>query len=163
MKTIQTSQLKPNPAGKDRTKTGASESQLAAEWVDIKNTGRSSVDLTGVSLYHKAFKRDGSYEWELVVQLSGVLAASQVLRVHSGKGPFSVVRAEDKVGSDFYMFTGESRYVWNNDYGDSSLLWQPSTKVTIDEASYDAYPPEGVILQRVGSKLVAPARAASRW
>lgn len=163
MKTIQTSQLKPNPAGKDRTRTGASESQLAAEWVDIKNTGRSSVDLSGVSLYHKAFKRDGSFEWELVVRLSGVLGAGQVLRVHSGKGPFSVVRAEDKVGSDFYMFTGESRYIWNNDYGDASLLWQPATKVTIDEASYDAYPPEGVTLQRVGSKLVAPARVASRW
>ena len=91
------------------------------------------------------------------------IPAGQVLRVHSGKGPFSVVRAEDRIGSDYYMFTGESRYIWNNDFGDSSLLWQPATKVTIDEASYDAYPPEGVILQRVGSKLVAPARVASRW
>lgn len=163
MKTIQTSQLKPNPAGKDRTKTGASESQLAAEWVDIKNTGRSSVDLSGVSLYHKAFKRDGSFEWDLVVKLSGEIGAGQVLRIHSGKGPFSVVRAEDKVGSDYYMFTGQSRYIWNNDHGDTSLLWQPSTELRIDEASYDPYPPEGVILQRVGSKLVASARVASRW
>lgn len=163
MKTIQTSQLKPNPAGKDRTKTGASETQLAAEWVDIKNTGRSSVNLTGISLYHKAFKRDGSFEWDLVVKLSGEIGAGQVLRIHSGKGPFSVVRAEDKVGSDYYMFTGQSRYIWNNDHSDTSLLWQPSTELRIDEASYDAYPPEGVILQRVGSKLVAPARVASRW
>ncbi len=163
MKTIQTSQLKPNPAGKDRTKTGISETQLAAEWVDIKNIGRSSVNLTGVSLFHKAFKQDGSFEWDLVIRLSGEIGAGQVLRVHSGKGPFSVVRAEDKVGSDYYMFTGQSRYMWNNDYGDASLLWQPSDKVTIDEASYDPYPPEGVILQRVGSKLVAPARVASRW
>lgn len=45
-----------------------------------------------------------------------------------------------------------------HDHGDASLLWQPATNVTIDEASYDPYPPEGVILQRVGSKLVAPAR-----
>src|SRR5690606_37954694 len=102
-------------------------------------------------------------EWELVVQLSGVLSVGQVLRVHSGKGPVSVVRAEDKVGSDYYMFTGQSRYIWNNDYGDTSLLWQPSTELRIDEASYDPYPPEGVILQRVGSKLVASARVASRW
>tara|TARA_R110002072_G_scaffold161403_1_gene312932 strand:- start:39479 stop:39970 length:492 start_codon:yes stop_codon:yes gene_type:complete len=163
MKTIQTSQLKPNPAGKDRTKSGASESQLASEWVDIKNIGRSGVDLSGVSLFHKAFKRDGSAEWELVVRLSGVLGAGQVLRVHSGKGPFSVVRAEDRTGNDYYMFTGESRYMWNNDYGDCSLLWQPSTEVTIDEVSYDAYPPEGVVLQRVGSKLVASTQAVSRW
>lgn len=128
-----------------------------------KNTGRSSVDLTGVSLFHKAFKQDGSFEWDLVVRLFGEIGTGQVLRVHSGKGPFSVVRAEDKVGSDYYMFTGQSRYMWNNDYGDASLLWQPSDKVTIDEASYDPYPPEGAILQRAGSKLVAPAWVASRW
>ncbi len=163
MKMIQTSQLKPNPAGKDRTKTNISETLLAAEWVDIKNTGRTSVDLTGVSLFHKAFKRDGSYEWELVLRLSGNIDAGKVLRIHSGNGPYSVVRTEDKLGSDYYMFTCNSRYVWNNDFGDSSLLWQPSDKVTIDEASYDPYPPDGVILQRVGSKLVVPARVASRW
>ena len=84
MKMIQTSQLKPNPAGKDRTKTNISETLLAAEWVDIKNTGRTSVDLTGVSLFHKAFKRDGSYEWELVLRLSGNIDAGKVLRVSCG-------------------------------------------------------------------------------
>lgn len=163
MKTIWTNQLKPNPAGKDRTRTGASETQLAAEWVDIKNIGRQNVELSGVSLFHKAFKRDGSYEWELVKALGGVLEPGKVLRIHSGKGPYSVVRDEDKVGSDYYFFTGESRYVWNNDFGDTSLLWQPASKTTIDEASYDPSPPEGVILQRVGNKLVAPAAVKSRW
>jgi hypothetical protein len=162
MKMIQTSQLKPNPAGKDRTKTGISETQLAAEWVDIKNIGWSSVDLTGISLYHKAFKRDGSFEWDLVARLSGEIGTGQALRVHSGNGPYSVVRAEDKAGCDYYMFTGQSRYMWNNDYGDASLLWQPSTKSTVDEASYDPYPPEGVVLQRVGSKLIASTQTASR-
>ncbi|MCC7336730.1 MAG: hypothetical protein IT422_16690 [Pirellulaceae bacterium] len=160
--TVRTNQLKPNPAGKDRSTSGASESQLAAEWVDIKNVGRTNIALSGVNLYHKAFRRDGSFEWELVGKLSGVLGAGQVLRVHSGKGPYSVVRPEDSVGSDFYIFTGVSRYIWNNDYSDSSLLWQPSTKASIDEASYDAYPPEGAILQRVGDKLVAPSWATVR-
>lgn len=96
-------------------------------------------------------------EWDLVVMLSGEIGTGQVLRIHAGKGPFRVVRAEDKVGSDYYMYTGQSRYIWNNDYGDTSLLWQPSTELRIDEASYDPYPPEGIILQRVGSKLVAAA------
>ena len=50
MKTIRTNQLKPNPAGKDRTRSGASETQLAAEWVDIMNTGRIDADLNGVAL-----------------------------------------------------------------------------------------------------------------
>lgn len=159
---VQASQLKPNPAGKDRSASGANESQLAAEWVDIKNVGRTNISLSGVNLYHKAFKRDGSFGWELVAKLSGVLGASQVLRVHSGKGPYSVVRPEDSVGSDFYLFTGVSRYIWNNDYGDSSLLWQPSRKARLDEASYDAHPPEGAILQRVGDKLVAPSWATLR-
>lgn len=159
MKTIRTNQLKPNPAGKDRTRSGASETQFAAEWVDIKNTGRIDVDLNGVTLFHKAFKRDGTFEWEVVRRLTGTLPAGKVLRIHSGKGPYNVVRDEDKAGSDYYFFTEESRYIWNNDRGDTSLLWEPASKTTIDEAAYDSNPPEGVILQRVGDKLVAPVAA----
>lgn len=162
MKAIQTSRLKPNPTGKDRSKAGISETQLAAEWVDLKNIGRLNIDMTGISLFHKAFKRDGTWEWELVRKLSGILPPDKVLRIHSGKGPYSVVRDEDKVGSDYYFFTDVSRYIWNNDYGDSSLLWEPASKTTIDDAEYDPYPPEGVILQRAGNKLVAPV-VARRW
>ena len=161
MKTVRTNQLKPNPAGKDRTRTGASETQLAAEWVDIKNIGRLDVDLTGATLFHKAYNRDGGFEWEVVRRLSGVLPAGKVLRVHSGKGPYSVVRDEDKVGSDYYFFTEESRYIWNNDKGDTSLLSEPASKTTIDQAGYDPYPPEGIILHRVGDKLMA--RVAASW
>lgn len=50
MKTLQTVRLKPNPAGKDRTRSGASETQLGGEWADIKNTGRLDVNLVGVNL-----------------------------------------------------------------------------------------------------------------
>jgi hypothetical protein len=163
MKTIQTTQLKPNPAGKDRTRTSISETQLAAEWADISNTGRQSVDLSGVSLFHKAYNRSGGFEWELARKLGGVLEPGKVLRIHSGKGPYSVVRNEDKVGSHYYFFTGESRYIWNNDFGDMALLWEPATDIYVDQASYDPYPPDGVILQRVGNKLVVPATIAARW
>jgi hypothetical protein len=163
MKTIRTNQLKPNPAGKDRSKSGAmSEAQLAAEWVDIKNVGRIDVNLAGVTLFHKAFKPDGSFEWEAVRQLSGILPAGNVLRIHSGKGPHSIVRDEDKAGSDYFMFTGESRYIWNNDFGDTSHLWEPATKSTIDQANYDPYPPGGMILVRISDKLVAPVGAGRR-
>lgn len=161
MKTIQTSRLKPNPTGKDRSRTGASESQLSGEWVDIKNVGTMRVDLVGVRLYHKAFKAGGGYEWDVVKELSGVLAPGEIIRVYSGKGPYSVVKAEDKTGCNYYTFVGESRYVWNNDFGDTAGLWEVSTKTFIDQASYDPYPPEGVILQRSGDKLLAPAAVRS--
>jgi hypothetical protein len=161
MKTIQTTQLKPNPAGKDRTRTGISQAQLAAEWVDIKNVGRQALDLSGVNLFHKAFQRDGTFEWELVKSLTGTLESGKVLRIHSGSGPYSMVRDEDKVGCDYYFFTEENRYIWNNDFGDTSLLWEQAARLKIDEASYDKYPPDGVILRRVGGKLVAPATVAS--
>lgn len=158
-KTLQTVRLKPNPAGKDRTKTGVSETQLGAEWVDIKNTGSYDVSLAGTNLFHKAYKYDGSWDWELVKALSGILKPGEILRVHSGKGPLSVLRAEDQSGAHYHTFIGESRYVWNNDKGDTAGLWQPATKEWDDEASYDPYPPEGVILVRSGSKLVAQAAA----
>lgn len=162
MKTIQTTRLKPNPAGKDRSRTSISEIQLAAEWVDIENVGGRNIDLTGASLYHKAFKRDGSFDWELVRNLSGVLEPGNVLRIHSGKGPYSLVRDEDKIGSDYYMFTGESRYIRNNDFGDTSALWEPPTQTFIDQTGYDPNPPEGMILHRVSNKLVAPSVVVSR-
>lgn len=111
----------------------------------------------------KPFWASSAFEWEVVRQLSGVLPAGKILRIHSGKGPHGVVRDEDKAGSDYYFFTEESRYIWNNDYGDASLLWIPVTRKTIDQADYDSYPPEGVVLQRVGDKLVAPSSVASRW
>ena len=136
MKTIRTNQLKPNPAGKDRTRAGASQTQLAAEWVDIKNTGRVDVDLTGVTLFHQAFKRDGTFEWEVVRQLTGVLPAGKVLRIHSGIGPYSVVRDEDKAGSDYYFFTEESRYIWNNDKDTAKLKNKGGS--LIDSCSYNS-------------------------
>ena len=36
-------------------------------------------------------------------------------------------------------------------------------KTTIDKASYDPNPPEGVVLVRAGDRLVAPVSRAANW
>jgi len=156
MSKLMVSKAKPNPSGKDRTRHGgASSAQLAGEWCDIKNVSDVRVSLNGVDLYHHAYSRDGKWEYELVVALPNeVLGIGETLRVHSGSGPYAVVREEDKVGAHMNIFTGRDNYVWNNDHGDEALLWYRPEKQRLDAASYDPNPPEGVVLVRVGDKLV---------
>jgi hypothetical protein len=159
MKTLRTVRLKPNPSGKDRTRRGgATAAQLGGEWVDIENHGRTSVDLTGVKLYHIAYS--GAYDngtWEEVMSFKGSLGAGEVIRVHAGSGPLNVLHPIDRQGATYHLFTGRDAYVWNNDRGDCSALWQAGEKVPFDKACYDANPPEGIILVRIGDKLVVPA------
>lgn len=155
MKTLQITRIKPNPAGKDKTPSGdASASQLAGEWVDFKNTGASPVNLAGVDLYHLAYAV-GSTEgrWEKVTNFTGSLPVGQTVRVHSGSGPDSAIRAEDRAGADHHVFT-KRNYVWNNRQGDKPTLYDPTLQQNIDQASYDPYPPEGQVLIRAGNKLV---------
>jgi hypothetical protein len=84
------------------------------------------------------------------------LKPGESVRVHSGqKRELSVLYAEDQRGATYHTFSGEDRYTWNNDKGDTAGLFEGNNR--IDKASYDPYPPGGVILQRVGDKLVAPA------
>lgn len=161
MKTLLITQIKPNPAGKDRDRFGnASKSQLAAEWMDFRNTGLAAVDLGDVVLYHIAYPPGSSQgHWEQVMSFRGILAAGRTVRVHSGSGPESVVRPEDLVGADHHLFTGRN-YVWNNREGDTPRLFDSLLRFNIDQASYDPYPPEGHVLVRSGNKLVramAPA------
>jgi hypothetical protein len=148
MKTLQTVKMKPNPASKDRTRRGASETQLGAEWADIKNIGARDVDLSGITLSHR------------VMTFKGTLKPGQVMRVHTGKGPQIVLRQEDLDGADFHLFSGHDQYVWNNDCGDCASLWEGGSSAHLDKACYDCPPPDGVILHRVGDKLV-PATAAA--
>jgi hypothetical protein len=157
------SKAKPNPRGKDKSRQGeAPAAQLAAEWVDIKNVSNSGVELKGLGLYHKAYARDGTWKWDLVRAMpTFTLPAGETLRVHSGSGPLAIVREEDKVGCHWHVFTGRDEYVWNNDYGDTALLWYIPEKKTIDSASYDPYPPDGAVLVRVGDKLVVGTSAYS--
>lgn len=159
MSNLRTVRLKPNPSGKDRTRWGgASATQLGGEWADIENQGSQGFDLQGVGLHHVAYKSDGSSQWDLVISFQGVLQPGQVMRIHAGAGPESVLLAQDRNGADIHLFTG-GNYVWNNDKGDCAGLIKNST-TQLDKACYAANPPEGVILKRVGEGLVPPASTA---
>lgn len=126
--------------------------------MDIENYGRTSVDLTGVKLYHIAYS--DAYDngtWEEVIAFKGTLGAGEVIRVHAGRGPLIVLHPIDQQGATYHFFTMRDAYVWNNNRGDCSALWQAGEKLPLDKACYDANPPEGVILVRSGDKLVVPA------
>lgn len=160
MKTLQISRLKPNPSGKDKDRFGyAPAAQLGAEWVDIRNSGSAAVQLDGVKLFHVAFTNGSPSHWEEIMTFKGTLDAGAVLRVHAGKGPESALRPEDLHGARHHLFTNRDRYVWNNAEGDTARLTEPSNNgdLETDKASYDPYPPEGVVLVRSGAKLVPSA------
>lgn len=159
------SRIKPNPAGKDRTRYGgATIAQLGAEWVDIRNNSNGRISLAGIEVYHLAFHPGRQPEHEKVVDLTGFLEAGQTLRIHSGQTrPLHVLRQEDINGAELHAFTGRDNYVWNNAEGDAPGLWRPSQKAWVDRTSYDPNPPEGAILVRSGEKLVIASRAASGW
>jgi hypothetical protein len=144
---------KPNPLGKDRIGNLSPQRQLAGEWVDIQNNGSSPIDLTNIKLYHWAYRlpKDG---WELIMKFSGSLPAGEIMRIHSsGKIPLEQMAIIDQQGADYHLFSG-SGYVWNNDKEDRPTLWNSKTEEYIDRTSYDAYPTEGKILQRVNNKLI---------
>ena len=163
MSRLQTVRMKPNPAGKDRTRYGASAAQLAAEWVDIKNVSDVAVNINGVRLCHIAYS--DSYpngRWELITSFTGTLQPGKVIRVHSGEAKnANQIRSEDLAGADFHLFTGRDAYVWNNDRGDSSSLWTADDNQPFDKASYPTPPAEGAILTRVGDTLVGAAAKAT--
>lgn len=92
MSSLQSHRLKPNPSARIAPARCLC-SQLAGEWVDLKNVGTRNVDLTKVVVYHVAYKQNGSTEWELVV------------RIHSGSGPETEVSAADMAGANFHIFT----------------------------------------------------------
>ncbi len=159
MKNLQNVQLKPNPSGKDRTPCGtATAAQLGGEWVDIKNMGNTSVDLTRVKLYHIAYSgKSDNGKWEEIMLFTGTLGPGKVIRVHAGSGPLNVLHLIDQQGADFHLFTKRDVYMWNNDRGDCSALWQAGENHPFDKACYSPDPPEGVILVRSGDRLVVPA------
>jgi hypothetical protein len=145
--------IKPNPAGKDR-RQGQTSAQLAAEWVDFKNIGTSAVEL-----YHRAYPASGGQpSWEKIIGFTGTLSPQQTVRVHSGSGPESALRDDDRRGAEHHVFTGGD-YVWNNKQSDTPALYNRAIQKTLDSATYDANPPEGQVLARSGDKLV-PSRAA---
>jgi hypothetical protein len=150
---LQIIKAKPNPAGKDRIGNFSPQSQLAGEWIDIKNTGQQDENLKNINLYHYAYLIVGG-EWEIVTDFSGILAAGKIMRIHSGHEiPAGQMDIEDFVGADYHVFSNKD-YVWNNDKKDYPRIWNSATKQWIDKTYYDAFPPEGKILQRVNDKLI---------
>jgi len=157
---LQITRIKPNPAGKDRNRQGQTQAaQLAAEWVDFKNDGTTPFNCLQLELWHRAHHAGQAPTWEKIMSFKGTLQPGKTVRVHSGSGPESAIRDEDRRGADFHLFT-DKNYVWNNKEGDTPALYNPTTKVTLDSASYDPNPPEGEVLVRSGDKLVPATKAA---
>ncbi len=161
MHQLQTVRLKPNPTGKDKSKSGqARQAQLGAEWVDVKNVGHTSAPMHGVRLYHIAYPSDKAKPayWELVVAFAQwELGAGEAVRIHSGaRRELSLLDAEDREGVQWHTFTGHDKYIWNNAEGDASRVTQMDggREQESDRADYDPNPPEGVVLIRAGNKLI---------
>lgn len=150
-------QAQPNPPGRDRVATGkATVAQLNAEWLELHAT--SAVNLTGMTLSHLTFDREGRVTGtEVVVPFSaGTLTAGQRLRLHTGPG------ANGWNGGTFHMYLGRDWYIWNNRCGDRATIMQGAT--TVDTAGYAPRPPEGLLVRRSGTDLLvaAPALLATR-
>ena len=157
MKSLQPFRLKPNPVGKDKNKNGtATQAQLGAEWVDIKNTGYATVSMDGVKIHHVAFANGKPSHWELITSFTGTLAPGKVIRLHSGSGPVNLLHQDDLVGADIHLFTSRNSYVWNNAEGDTSRLTENENgrEVETDQAGYAPNPPEGIVLVRSGNRLI---------
>ena len=153
--------LMANPPGKDRNPAGFSPAaQLGSEWVDLKNTGTTPIDLSGTALKHKAYRLDGSFTWKTVHVLNGLLGGGQVIRVHSGRArDVSILSPECLIGAEVHIFSGRDLYVWNNLGGDTAALEYQGKR--IDRATYLPGPPQGVILVRRGIWLVVPGTGNS--
>jgi hypothetical protein len=147
---LRIAKAKPNPAGKNRLALlPLNPSQLAAEWLDIRNISTMTVNLKGVALTNRR---------TVVMEFAHLLLApNQTFRVHSGKDRGgSVIRAVDKLAAEIHVFTGIDEYIWDNWNGDTAALWDVQRKL-IDGASYAPDPPEGAMLVRVGCQLLVPA------
>jgi len=158
---LQVYRAKPNPAGKDRTRSGPIPQQLVAEWADIKNVGTQPVPFATMDLHDVVFgphcKVDGSKKYWSGNTSEGALEPGQILRVYTGSKTFeSSLSAEDR-GSDvaWRAFAGHGNFVLNNDCGDVITVFRQSAdgKRWYDQAGYDPNPPEGVVLYRVGERL----------
>ncbi len=150
-----TTQAKPNPRGKDRSKKALFPLQLAAEWFDIKNIGSSGVILNTLKLQHIAYNGDKSYWKDLYlfpINLARIvpthIAPGKTFRIHSGPTiPIGNLADVDRIGADYHYFTGQP-YVLNNSQGDGIRIYKESTNETLDQAFYEPNPEEGKILQR---------------
>ncbi len=144
---------KPNPAGKDKIGNLYPQQQLAGEWIDIQNVTDQPMNLDYIKVYHWAYKRPKP-GWEEVTDFQGTLPPYEIVRIHSGNEiPLNQLQPEDFLGAHHHIFSGKN-YVWNNDKEDLPSIWNTSIKKWIDRTSYDAFPLDGKILNRINDKLV---------
>lgn len=148
-------QCKPNPVGRDRLGTDIPNSQLAGEWLDVKNLGTVSADLSEIVINHIAYTQEHPEgEWRFMIGFGFALPAGSIVRVHAGgKVDLSYLNKVDVIGADYHVFTGKG-YSLNNYKDDKIGIWHPTRKVWIDIAKYKAYPPEGKVLRRNGDYLI---------
>jgi hypothetical protein len=166
---LQVYRAKPNPAGKDRTRSGPIPQQLVAEWADIKNVGTENVSFAQMELHDTTFgphcRVDGTECYWSGASSQGSLAPGQVLRVHTGSKQYEATLSAEDRGSDvnWSAYAERGNFVLNNDCGDViTVIWADGTgKRWKDSAAYDPQPPEGAVLYRwPDSKLrAAPAGA----
>lgn len=159
---IQIAKAKPNPAGKDKSRDRPIAAQLLGEWVDLKNVGDAAVAFSTLNLSHSQFgpgcqlKERASIYWTGAA--SGTLSPGETVRIHTGRESESYLMAgEDRTGVNHHAYANSGSFVLNNDCGDNLGVWWQGTDKQWhqdDVTDYDAYPPEGHILRRVGSKLV---------
>lgn len=146
---------KPNPSGKDRIGNLAPDAQIAGEWLDIQNNSHQSVSLSNIEIQHVAYSLlypNGI--WENVFSIDWIIPAGATLRIHSGgKTPLTQLSVVDRTGADYHAFTGKN-YVWNNNRSDTPRIYDVVRRMTVDQATYAANPPEGKILHRVGTSLL---------
>jgi hypothetical protein len=162
---LQVYRAKPNPAGKDRSRSGPKPEQLVAEWVDIKNVGTQDVAFASFELHHTTFKpgciADGTECYWKVPQATGGLAPGQILRVHTGsKRLEGTLSAEDRgLDVNWSTYAERENFALNNDCGDLiTVVWADDAgKRWKDSAGYGPRPPEGVVLYRSPDGKLRPA------
>jgi hypothetical protein len=164
---LQITQAKPNPAGKDKNRWSPKPDHLLGEWVDMKNVGDGSVSLSLIHLAHREFSGNCIPKDKPVVYWSGLsgisLQPGEIVRVHTGRSQDAwQMAAIDQIGVNYHAYAESGSFVLNNDCGDSISVWWKGSDGNFnheDVATYDANPPDGAILYRSGSKLVASALA----
>lgn len=166
-KLLQVYQAKPNPTGRDTTKGGSARpEQLLGEWVDIKNVGTESVDLSKVELRHTLFGSRCEPTGRTEAYWSGLseLRPGQVVRIHTGRREDRhLMAAADAAGADLHAYAEQSWFKLNNQCGDTIIVtWVGATGSRVqDSASYSPNPPEGAVLRRSGSSLLPVGTAVT--
>lgn len=168
---VQIIKAKPNPYGKDRTYGGsAKHEKLLGEWVDLKNIGDDSVNLSVLNLCHTEFSGNCVPNEKPSIYWTGptgkYLQPQEIVRVHTGYSQYShLMSSEDRSGVHYHAYAERGNFVLNNDCGDLISVWwkdRSGNWQQEDKAGYSPNPPEGAVLIRSGNLLVPETTASYR-